>query len=59
MKSLTKKMSLKILLKVSTDLAILISTGKSLQSFSAEATKAQSLRVVKVLKLGVRNCLKF
>ena len=45
-------MSLKLLLKVSTDLAILISTGKSFQSLSADATKAQSLRVVKVLKLG-------
>ena len=39
-------------LKVSTDLAILISRGKSFQSLGAAATKARSPRVVKVLKFG-------
>ena len=39
-------------LKVSTDLAILISRGKSFQSLGATATKAWSPRVVKVLKFG-------
>ena len=37
---------------MSTDLAFLISEGKSFQSFGAEATKARSPRVVKVLKFG-------
>ena len=37
-------------LKVSTDLAILISRGKSFQTLGTAATKAQSPRVVKVLK---------
>ena len=39
-------------LKVSTDLAILISRGKSFQSLGATATEARSPRVVKVLKFG-------
>ena len=39
-------------LKVSTDLAILISGGKLFQSLGTAATKARSPRVVKVLKFG-------
>ena len=39
-------------LKLSIDLAVLISGGKSFQSLGGAATKAQSPRVVKVLKFG-------
>ena len=45
-------MRLQKFFKVSTDLAFLISEGKSFQSFGAEAMKARSPRVVKVLKFG-------
>ena len=43
-------MRLENFLKVSTDLAILVSRGKWFQRLGAEATKARSPRVVKVLK---------
>ena len=51
-KALLKRRILQVFFKVSTDLAILISEGKSFQSFGAKATKARLPRVVKVLKLG-------
>jgi len=54
MKSLTKKMRLEKFF-VSTDLAILISSGKSFQSLGAEAMKAQSPNVFKALKFGLDN----
>ena len=49
-KALLKRCVFKDFFKVSTDLAILISRGKSFQSLSEEATKAGSPKVFKVLK---------
>ena len=51
-KALLKRCVFKSFLKVPTDSAILISEGKSFQSFGAEATKARSPKVVKVLTFG-------